>query len=71
MGRRTGTCPFRKRRLIADDEAQSIAHEDPVCAKFTEAAHRAGKHEVRDVHEEAVGAHFDAIAARLARKRGE
>ncbi len=70
MSRREMTCRGCGARVTVDDEAQSIVHDSPVCEAFDKAA-RSGPEqpEVREVNEEAVGAHLDALRRRVQRKR--
>ena len=60
--RAEGKCPQCGLVVIKDDEALSIAHEDPECDWFRRL--NAGASESRHVNEEALGAHFDALARR-------
>lgn len=53
----TRQCPFCGLMLIKDDEALTIAHEAPECAKFEELAKK-GNPEIREVRPEALVAHF-------------
>jgi hypothetical protein len=56
--------------VTVDDEAQAVVHDDPVCEGFDQAA-RAGSEQpdVRSVNEEAVDAHLDALARRVASEK--
>lgn len=63
---RQGKCAFCGLVVIADDEAQTILHEDPVCARFHELAHGGAETpEVRRVENDAVPAHLAALRARV------
>lgn len=61
--RRTGKCSFCGKKVIQDDEAQTFAHDEPVCQEFAKA--HSGADEVREVQPEAVEAHLDALARRV------
>jgi len=70
MPRREMTCRACGARVTVDDEAQAIAHESPVCEPFTKLARSGGEQpEVREVNEEAVGAHMDALKRRVEAKK--
>lgn len=68
--RRESNCQGCGLLLVFDDAAQSILHEEPVCPWFESVLAQANeKPEVRRVSREAVPAHLDALAARVARKK--
>lgn len=70
--KRRNRCPFCGLALVHDDGAQSIAHEEPVCERFHEAAMSVGEPpEVRRVREEALPAHLAALRARVRAKRNQ
>ena len=63
---RQGKCAFCGRLVIADDEAQTILHEEPVCPGFHALVHSGAEQpEVRSVNDEAVPAHLAALRARV------
>lgn len=59
-------CPFCKLLIIRDDEARTVLHKSPVCSSFDALASK-GNPEVREVDEQAVSAHLDALRARVQR----
>ena len=68
--RATAKCPSCGLLVLRDDEAQTIAHEEPVCDWFDSMAHSGSEApEVRQVSSEAMPAHLDALRSRVGRKR--
>jgi hypothetical protein len=55
--------------IVRCDEARTVMHTDPECDWFRRLVGGA-PHEVREVRQEAVGAHLSALAARAAAERG-
>jgi ubiquinone biosynthesis protein UbiJ len=53
--------------VVNDPQSRTIAHEAPVCDRFDQLARSTSTPpEVREVEEGALGAHFDALARRVA-----
>ena len=59
----TARCPCGG-EVVRDDDARTILHSDPVCAWFDKLASQ-GEPEIRQVHDEAVGAHLAALRQRV------
>lgn len=60
-----GPCPFCRLELIKDDEAQTIAHEAPVCDQFLALMNRGAPPEVSVVNREDLPEHFKENAEKL------
>jgi len=70
VGRLRARCPFCGLGVLRDDEAQTIAHEEPVCPRFDSVARSGAEQpETRRVQPEAVDAHFSALRARVRNRR--
>lgn len=64
MAREQRKCPGCGRTIVRDDEARSLAHEEPECRWFANLIAAGPPHETREIQPEALGAHLDALARR-------